>query len=88
MALDDVAAEPVGRAQRQLEVDLGALGDLGQRGAAQRLVHHVGAEAAVGDRGGGQADAVDGDGVALGDLGRQRGADGQADAVRGRVDGR
>ena len=66
MALHDVAAEAVAGAQRQLEVDAVAGRDAGQRGAAQRLVHHVGRERRRRDRGGGQADAVDRDRVALG----------------------
>ena len=53
---------------------------------AQRLVHDVGGEAAVLDRGGGEADAVDGDGVPFGDLGREAGGDPQPRAVAGRLD--
>ncbi len=60
---------------------------LGQRGAPQRLVHHLGAELAVGDRRRGQADAVDGDRVALGDLPRQPRAHAQRHAVARGVDG-
>ncbi len=87
MALHDVAAEPVRGAQRQLEVDVGALRGLGERGAAQRLVHHLGAELPVGDRRRGQADAVDCDRVALGDLLRQPRAHAERDAVARRLHG-
>src|SRR3954468_12354593 len=44
VALHDVAAQPVVGAQRQLEVDRRAGLHLAERRAAQRLVHHVGAE--------------------------------------------
>ena len=83
--LHDVAAEPVRGAQRELQVHVRARRHLGQRGAPQRLVHDLGAELLAGDRRGGEADAVDGHGVALGDLARQARADGQRHAVRRRV---
>src|SRR4051794_36428154 len=87
VALHDVAAEAVGGAQRQLEVDPRVRLHAPERRAPQRLVHHVGAEqlaAAHPHRG--QADAVDRDGVALGQLTGQRGAHRQAHAVAGLVD--
>src|SRR4051794_30772551 len=87
VALHDVAAEAVGGAQRQLEVDPRVRLHAPERRAPQRLVHHVGAEqlaAAHPHRG--QADAVDRDGVALGQLTGQRGAPRQAHAVAGLVD--
>ncbi len=43
VALDHVAAEPVARAQRQLDVHRVALAERPERGAAQGLGHHVGA---------------------------------------------
>src|SRR4051794_5124367 len=73
VALHDVAAEAVGGAQRQLEVDPRVRLHAPERRPAQRLVHHVGAEqlaAAHPDRG--QADPVDGDRVALAQLARER----------------
>src|SRR4051812_30713502 len=79
--LHDVPAEPVGRAQRQLEVHFRAFTDLRQRGPPQRLVHDVGGEDPVGDRSGGQADAVDGDRIALAQLAGKRSLDVQAHAV-------
>src|SRR5436190_2218221 len=72
VALHDVAAEPVGGAQRQLEVDLRPRLHLPERRAAQRLVHDVRAEQlSSAHPHGGQADAVDRDRVPLGQLGRE-----------------
>src|SRR3954452_17786605 len=87
MPLHDMTAEPVGGAQRQLEVDLRPRLELAQRRAAQRLLHHVGAEqlaAAHARRG--QADAVDRHAVALAQLAGQRRAHAQPHAVRRAVD--
>jgi hypothetical protein len=66
-----VPAEPVARPERQLEVDLVALGERLQRGAPERLGHHVRRERAVVALRGGQADAVDRDRVAGSELGGQ-----------------
>src|SRR3954453_23206770 len=87
VALDDVAAETVGGPQRRLEVDPRVRLHAPERRAPQRLVHHVGAEQlAAAHPHGGQADAVDRDGVALAQLAGQRRAHGQAHAVAGLVD--
>jgi hypothetical protein len=51
-------------------------------------VHDVGREAPGGDRRGREADAVDGDRVALGELGGELGRERQADAVSGALDRR
>src|SRR3954449_8819864 len=60
VTLHDMAAEPVGRAQRQLEVDLRGRLELAQRRPAQRLGHHVRAEQLAGAHPGRrQAHAVD-----------------------------
>src|SRR4051794_30609773 len=87
VALHDVTAQAVGGAQRQLEVDRRARLHFAERRPAQRLVHHIGAEElppAHADRG--QAHAVDRHRVALAQLGRQRRADAQPDAVGVLVD--
>src|SRR4051812_15274418 len=82
VALDDVTAEAVGGAQRQLQVDRRAGLDVPERRAAQRLVHHVGAEQlAAAHPHGGQADAVDGHRVALAQLRGERRAHAEPDAV-------
>src|SRR3954449_3507094 len=81
VALDDVAAQARVGAQRELEVHAAARGNLGQRGPPQRLVHDLGAEAVAAHADRRQADAVDGDGVAVAQLGGERRGDGQADAV-------
>src|SRR4051794_36211836 len=82
VALHDVAAQPVGGTQRELEVD-GAVGlERSERGAPQRLVHHVGAEElAAAQADDGQADAVDRDRVALAQLAGQRRGDAEPHAV-------
>src|SRR3954470_493996 len=87
VALDNVAAEPVGGTQRQLEVD-GAVGlERAERRAAERLGHHVGAEQlAAAHPAGGEADAVDGDRVALAQLTGERRLDAEAHAVARLVD--
>src|SRR3954447_3404418 len=87
VALDDVAAQAVGRPQRQLEVD-GAVGlERAEGGAPQRLVHHVGAEElAAAQADGGQADAVDGDRVTLAQLAGERRADAEPHPVARLVD--
>ncbi len=87
VALDEVTAETIGGAQRQLEVHVRALADLGQRGAPQRLVHDVGGERAVDDLRRGQADAVDGHRVAELQLVGKRSLYVQTHAVRRGVDG-
>src|SRR6185369_8478486 len=79
--LDDVATKPVARLHRQLEVDAVALLDGTQSGDRERLVHRLGLEAVGGDRGCGEAAAVDGDRVALGDLRSEPGGDAQAGAL-------
>src|SRR3954452_24730154 len=87
VALHDMPPEPVGGAQRQLEVDLRPRLQLAQRRAPQRLLHHVGAEqlaAAHARRG--QADAVDRDAVALAQLAGQGRAHAQPHPVRRAVD--
>ena len=63
VAGDDVAAEAPARRHGPLQVDLGARPEPGQGGAVQRLMHHVGGEAARRPAGDGEADAVDGDAV-------------------------
>src|SRR5947208_2945876 len=78
VALHDVAAEPVGGAQRQLEVDRRPRLHLPQRRAAQRLVHDVRAEQLSRTHPHGrEAHPVDRDRVALGQLARQRRAHAQ-----------
>src|SRR3954471_5976644 len=87
VTLHDMPAEPVGGAQRELEVDLRPRLQLAQRRAPQRLLHHVGAEqlaAAHARRG--QADAVDRHAVALAQLTGQGRAHAQPHAVRRAVD--
>src|SRR3954470_8530795 len=86
VALDDVTTEAVARAQCQLEVDAGPRLELAQRGAAQRLVHHVGAEARPAQPDRRQAHTVDRHRVALADLARQRRLEAQPRAVGGAVD--
>ncbi len=65
VTLHDVAAEPVGGAQRQLEIDRRADRDLLQRAARKRLVHDIGGEIPLRYLDRRQADAVDRDRVAL-----------------------
>ena len=60
---------------------LSPLFELAERGHGQGLVHRLGLEAAGVDRRGGQADAVDGDRVALGDLRGEAGGDAHASAI-------
>src|SRR4051794_4947389 len=87
VALHDVAAEPVGGAQRQLEVDLRPRLHLPQRRAAQRLVHDVRAEQlAAAHPHGGQADPVDRDGIALAQLTGERRDHAQPHPARRLVD--
>src|SRR3954447_14115691 len=87
VTLHDVTAEPIGGAQRQLEVDPRVRLHAPERRTAQRLVHHVGAEElAAAHPHGGQADAVDRHRTALGQLGREPRAHGQAHAVAGLID--
>ena len=83
VALDDVAAERGAGGSGQLEVDRGALAEVGEGGAGQRLGGEIGGEArreGVGlDVERGEADAVDGDAVARVELGGERGrGDGDA----------
>ena len=77
VTLDDVSAEPVLRAQRQLEVHAGAVGEAPERGALERLVHRLCAEATIADIDGGETYAVDGDRVALGQTQSERALDPQ-----------
>ena len=64
VTLDDVAAEPGGRGDRALEVDLVARLDAGEAGLVERLLHDVGGPRVAVALGDGQAAAVDGDRVA------------------------
>src|SRR3954452_21080521 len=82
VALDDVAAQARVGLQRQLEVDARPRLELAQRGAAQGLVHDIGAEqlAAAQPRRR-QADAIDCDAVAFGELARERRRDRDPHAV-------
>src|SRR4051794_40135305 len=81
VALHHVTAEPVAGAQRELDVHLIALAQRPQRRAAQRFRHHVGAEAAAVGLDRREADAVDRDRIAVGQLRRQRRGHLQAHAV-------
>ena len=60
----DVSAEAAVGRHGPLQVDPAARPEIGQGGAVQSLVHHVGGEGSGGKGGGGQADAIDGDAVA------------------------
>ena len=78
VALDDLAAEaPVGP-QRELEVHPVAFAERAERAAAQGLGHDVGGEPVPLHLASGQADAVDGYRVPVGQLGRERRGDEEA----------
>ena len=81
VALDDVAAEPVAGAQRQLEVDRVARPERAERAAPQRLLHHVGGEAVTVGLDRRQADAVDRHRVARAELAGELAAHAQAHAA-------
>ena len=72
---------------RELEVDPAAGLEAAERGQSQGLVHRLGGEAGRAGLGRGQADAVDGDRVARGDLGAEAGRDAHRGAVDSGVDG-
>ena len=78
--LHDVAAHRVPGAQRQLEVDLVALGERTERAAVERLRHQVGSERAVVGVARGEAYPVHRDRLARAELGRQRCPHAQAGA--------
>ena len=81
-----MAAESVVCPERQLEVDRIARLQRAERGALKRRVHDVGAELLRPGFDRRQADPVDGDRVAGGGPGRDRGAYPQAPALRGAID--
>src|SRR3954468_2764129 len=80
MTLDEVAAEAVADAQRQLEVHSVARLQPAERSDVERLLHHVGLEAVAVDRDRGQADAVHRNRIALRELTGEWGPDGDARA--------
>ena len=70
-----MAAEAIRWLHRELEVDPGPWLDRPEGGHLECLVHRLDLEPDVVDRGRGEADAVDGDGVALADFGDEPGGD-------------
>ncbi len=86
MALDDVAAEPLVGARRQLQVDGGAGRERADHGHLERLVHRLGGETRRVGLGRREADAVDGDRVAEADLLPQLRRDAKARAVGAALD--
>lgn len=86
--LDDVPAEAAAERHGALQVDPGAGGQRAEAGAVQRLGHDVGGELVVPEVHDGEADAVDGDGVAVfGALGHDGAAQSEAGGVVELLDG-
>src|SRR5918992_3516305 len=86
VALHHVPAHSVAGAQGQLEVHLRTGAERPERGAAQRLRHHVGGEAVHVRLDGGEANAVHGDRVTVREVGAERRLDLEA-PVADRADG-